>query len=62
MLGSDDVLPKEFALPKEFGKLAANLVLDASYNRLEGLIPVPEFTTAAESLSGVIKLSGNTKM
>ena len=63
MLGSDDVLPKEFALPKEFGKLAANLlVLDASYNRLEGRIPVPEFTSEEESLNGVIKLSGNTKM
>ncbi|KAL7448710.1 hypothetical protein ACHAWC_000857 [Mediolabrus comicus] len=63
MLGSDDVLPKEFALPKEFGKLAANLlVLDASYNRLEGRIPVPEFTSEEESLNGVIKLSGNTKI
>jgi hypothetical protein len=63
MLDSDDVLPKEFALPKEFGKLAANLlVLDASYNRLEGRIPVPEFTSEEESLNGVIKLSGNTKM
>jgi hypothetical protein len=64
MLDSDDVLPKEFAVsPKEFGKLAANLlVLDASYNRLEGLIPVPEFTSEAESLNGVIKLSGNTNM
>ncbi len=57
MLGSDDVLPKEF------GKLAANLlVLDASYNRLEGLIPVPEFTSAVESADGIIKLSGNTNM
>jgi hypothetical protein len=63
MLDSDDVLPKEFALPKEFGKLAANLlVLDASYNRLEGRIPVPEFTSEEESLNGVIKLSGNTNM
>jgi hypothetical protein len=64
MLDSDDVLPKEFAVsPKEFGKLGANLlVLDASYNRLEGRIPVPEFTSEEESLNGVIKLSGNTKM
>ncbi|KAL7456163.1 hypothetical protein ACHAWC_007673 [Mediolabrus comicus] len=50
-------------LPKEFGKLAANLfVLDASYNRLEGRIPVPEFTSAAKGLNGVIKLSGNTNI